>query len=274
MKKKWIILLYSLVILAALGASAYEFHTKGTVDNGNLVRTLLIILGAVVGMCKTRPGRRSKFVRNQVALFEKAYASQIGNAFTNMPKERKLFFRSLGDFNSDKYDAALKKLEQLNESCRGMAEQRAISFFLGRNYEGIGDYSSAITSYEQCLRMGGDSAAANNLATCYSKMGNLEKQWENLLLSVQIDPKYANGHNNIGQFLIRVGEYENAIAPLQEAHRLNANLRPALSGLAICFAMTDQKENYEKALHMLVALGDSGEATKSFIRSLDPPFEV
>lgn len=274
MKKKWIILLYSLVILAALGASAYEYYTKGALDKSNLIRTILIVAGAVLGMIKNLNRTGSRIPVNKKALYRQAYSPQIGNAFTTLPKEEKLFYRALDDLNNQKFAAAVKKLESLNETCRATAEQRAISFFLGRNYQRMKDYDNAIKAYERCLTMGGPAHAANNLADCYSALGNLDKEWEYLLRSVQIDPEYAAGHNNIGQFLIRMGEYEEAIAPLQEAHRLNSKLTPALSGLAICYAMTDQKELYEKAIHMMVALGDKGTDTKEFIRSLDPPFEI
>ena len=71
-----------------------------------------------------------------------------------------------------------------------------------------------------------------------------------------------------------MGNYEQAIEPLQQAHRLNSKLPAALSGLAVCYAMCNEKELYQKALHMIVALGEKTEYIKEFIRSLEPPFEV
>ena len=274
MKKKWIILLYAIVILAALGISAYEYHTKQTLDKNNLIRTLLIIAGAVSGMIKTLNRGKGAVPGTKKAVYSKAYKEQIGTAFVSYPKEEKLFYRALDDFNKQNFSAAVKKLLTLEEACRGTAEQRAITFFIGRNYQRAGEYEKALPYYERCVNMGGHASAAANLADCYSELGDLDKEWDNLLRAVRMDPTYVNGHNNIGQFLIRMGEYEEAIPPLLEAHRLNGNLPQALSGLAVCYAMTDRKEQYEKAMHMLVALGENGNYIKEFIRSLEPPFEV
>ncbi len=130
MKKKWIILLYSLVIVAAVGASIYEFYRKGSLDQSNLTRTVLIVAGVLLGMFKNLNRSRVSVFKKQ-ELYEKTYGAHIGNAFSNMPKEKKMFFRSLDDFNGDKYTSAIKKLESLNESCRALAEQRAIAFFSG-----------------------------------------------------------------------------------------------------------------------------------------------
>ena len=123
MKKKWIILLYSLVMAAAVGASIYEFYRKGSLDQSNLTRTILIVAGALLGMVKNLNRNKVSFAKKQ-ELYEKTYASHIGNAFSNMPKEKKAFFRSLDDFNDDKYTSAIKKLEALNESCRALSEQQ------------------------------------------------------------------------------------------------------------------------------------------------------
>ena len=273
MKKKWIILLYSLVMAAAVGASIYEFYRKGSLDQSNLTRTILILAGALLGMVKNLNRNKVSFAKKQ-ELYEKTYASHIGNAFSNMPKEKKVLFRSLDDFNDDKYTSAIKKLEGLNESCRALSEQRAIAFFLGLNYDRMGEYDRAIPHYERCLSLGGDAAAANNLASCYGELGDLDRQWENLLRAVRIDPNYATGHNNIGQFLVKLGEYEDAIEPLLEAYRLDCQLGSALSGLAICYAMTDQRELYEKAIHRMVGVGKDPTNTKNFIRHLNPEFKV
>ena len=274
MKKKWIVFLYIPVILAAIGLLVYNYFTKGILTSAQIIRSLIIVIGAVLGMAKVLSGGKSTIPGTQKALYSKAYSGQIGTAFASMPKEEKLFYRALDDLNKQKYSSAIKRLSSLEESCRGTAEQRAITFFLGRNYQRAGDIHKAVSYYESCIHMGGHASAAANLADCYSALGNLDKEWENLLLSVKMDPTYVNGFNNIGHFLIRMGEYEEAIPPLQEAHRLNGKLTQALSGLAVCYAMTDQKELYEKTLHMMVALGENGKYVKDFIRSLEPPFEV
>ncbi len=273
MKKKWIILLYVLVMLGAVGASVYEFYNKGSLDKSNLTRTVLIIVGALLGMTKNLSRNKVSFAKKQ-ELYEKTYGAHMGNAFASMPKEKKVLFRSLDDFNNDKYASAIKKLEGLQESCRALPEQRAISFFLGLNYDRMGEYDRAIPHYERCLSLGGDATAANNLASCYGELGDLEKQWDNLLRAVRIDPNYATGHNNIGQFLVKMGEYEEAIEPLLEAYRLDSRLGSALSGLAICYAMTEDREQYEKAIHRMVGLGKDPTNTKEYIRYLNPSFEV
>lgn len=274
MKKSWIIALYAMVILAAVALLVYEIYDTGSISTAKLLRSGIIVLGAVLGIGKTVNGKRRKVFVNKTAVFDKAYEKEIGNAFRSMPKERKQFDKALADMNNDKNEAAIKTLSALEENCRGVAEQRALTFFIGRNYEKLHEFEEAKTYYERCLRMGGNEKAANNLATCYQHLGDLDKEWESLQLAVHLNPQYANGYNNMGQFLIRMGEYEEAIGPLQEAHRLNSTLSIPLAGLAICYAMIDEKENYEKSLRQAVTLGYNGAELKEFIRSLEPPFAL
>ncbi len=93
MKKKWIILPYSLVILGALGLLVYDYLNKGSLDKGNLTRSLLIVAGAVAGMAKTLTGRKKTFGASNHSLYEKAIRMMA--ALGNNGADTKEFIRSL-----------------------------------------------------------------------------------------------------------------------------------------------------------------------------------
>ena len=79
MKKKWIILLYVLVILGVVGLLAHEYYTDGTLDHSSLTRCIIIVIGAVLGIIKvlTNRGRRGIAV-NKEEVYNKAYGKIIG----------------------------------------------------------------------------------------------------------------------------------------------------------------------------------------------------
>lgn len=277
MKKKqerWIVALYAVVILASLAWSGYEIYTEGTVKTTSLIRCVAIIAGAVLGIYKTLTGRRRTVVVNKDAVYRKAYDKQIGSAFTTLPKEQKQFYHALDLYNNQEYRASLSALEKLDEQCRCAAEQKAIAFFMGRNLERMKEFEAAVACYEKSLRISPDAKSANNIASCWMCLGDPNKEYEYLNQALQIDPNYATGYNNMGQFLIRMAEYEKAIPYLHRAHQLDGTLTYALSGLAICYAMLGDRENYEKAYRMAVTLGYNGKDLKEFIRSLEPKMEL
>ena len=275
MKKKWIILLYVLVILGVVGLLAHEYYTDGTLDHSSLTRCIIIVIGAVLGIIKvlTNRGRRGIAV-NKEEVYNKAYGKIIGNAFTDMPKERKLFYAALDDFNNDKYSASVRKLLRLEKECCASSEQFPICHFLGWNMELLRDPYRALPYYERALRISINELTAQNIASCYQAMGNAEKELEYLEMSIRANPDYAIAHNNLGHYWIRMKKYEDAIPHLEKAHSLDANLANALSGLAICHAMMCNFEESEKAYHMAVALGYDGAKLNRFINSLEPPIEV
>ena len=186
MKKKWIILLYGIVIAAALAMTAYEYFAKGAFNEKSLISMGVIVLSAILGIIRVSSSKRKPGIVNKTAVYSKAYEKQIGNAFATMPKERKVFFKSLDDLNQGKHQATVKKLLKLDEECRGVAEQRAISFFLGRNYEKLWEFEKAIQQYERCLSMGGDAKAANNLATCFAMTDRQEDYHKALHMAVTL----------------------------------------------------------------------------------------
>ena len=275
MKKKWIILLYLIVILGVVGLLAYEYYTDGSVDRSSLTRCIIIVTGAVLGMIKALTNRGSRGIAtNKAEVYEKEYGRIIGKGFTDMPKERKLFYAALDDLNKDNYSASVKKLLKLEKVCCASAEQMPICHFLGWNMELLRDPYRAIPYYERALRISLNELTTQNMATCYRAIGNAEKELEYLELSIRANPSYAIAHNNLGHYWIRMGEYADAIPHLEKAHSLDAKLVNALSGLAICHSMVGNFDESEKAYRMAVTLGYDGDKLKRFIHSLEPPIEV
>lgn len=273
-QEKWIVALYALVITASLAWAGYEFYRDRTLQMNTLIRTLAVVAGAALGIFKTLTGRRRTVVVNKEETYRKLFAKQIGNAFTTLPKEKKQFFQALSLLDNGEYRASVKILEQLDEQCRCAAEQKAIAFFLARNYEKMDEFEAARAYYEKSLRISEDARSANNLATCYMYLGDPEKEYECLNRAIRIEPSYAIGQNNMGQFLIRMAEYEEAVPYLHKAHQLDAKMTYALSGLATCYAMLGDRENYEKFYRMAVTLGYDGKRLKQYIRDLEPTMEI
>lgn len=272
-RRKWAIALYVLVILAVVGLIVYEALMRKEFRGDNLVRALLIAVGALTGIAAVMGGARRRTVRSKKATYQKAYGDLIGTAFSERPREERQLYRILDDYNRGRYAAGRKRLQALQQQCTRSAERFTVAVFSGLFEENLGKLEAAREQYQLALRISENPVVANNIASCYKKLGQVDRAMEFYERAIHIDPNYAIGYSNIAHAYIGQGEYALALPYAQKAKSLDAGLLPALSGMAICHAMLGQREAYEKAYREAVSAGYDGAKLKRFICSLDPALD-
>jgi tetratricopeptide (TPR) repeat protein len=80
-----------------------------------------------------------------------------------------------------------------------------------------GKYEDAISNYKKSLEIFPTAEAYTFLGWTYSFMGNLDQAIEECKNAINIDPDLGNPYNDIGAYLIKQGNYDEAITWLEMA---------------------------------------------------------
>lgn len=263
-------ILYGLVILGAAALLAYQGLVEKNLETSNLIKGLLIIAAAVLGMF--RPQNRQ--VVNKKAVYQKAYAEHIQNAFSDDSKLEKKFYDAIHDYNRNKPSACLAKLQKLRKQCQRSADVRALTVFMALCYDDIGLYEQAIEHYRSALSMGQNSSMYSNMGLCYQHLGNTAQAVEQYHKAISLDPKNEFAYNNLSATYFRQAEYEIALEYAQKAIEVNNNMPQALSTAAICCGLLGDGESYQKYYRLAVANGyDSRRIKATLQRMKDEEYE-
>ena len=247
-------ILYGLVILGAGALLAYQGFVEKNLETSNLVKGLLIIAAAVVGMCRPR----NRQVVNKKAVYQKAYAEHIQNAFTDDAKLEKKFYNAIHDYNQNKPASCLAKLEKLRKQCHRSADVRALTIFMALCCDDMGLLEQSIEHYQNALSMGQNSSLYSNMGLCYQRLGNTSAAVDQYQKAISLDPKNEYAYNNLAATYFRQAEYEKALEYAQKAIEVNNNMSQALSTASICYGLLDDEENYQKYYRLAVANGYDG----------------
>ena len=131
-------ILLGLVAAAVVGLLAYQGLVTHELTGSNLTKAILILIGVVLSLLKGE--RRGKATK---ADYKAAYGHLIGNAFSGDTKLEKQLYKALDDFNSRKYPACLKKLDDLmcgiHETCveYGSRPDGSVNYVVGANVGGF-----------------------------------------------------------------------------------------------------------------------------------------
>ena len=158
MKKVLPIILYSIVILIAGGLLVYYGLVVKTLESGDLIKGLLVIAAALIGMLRPR---RSRSVISRKAAYQKAYAEHIENAFSNDRKlERKLYRH---------YKKAIAQYEAAIQ----IHPNSSLYSNMGLCYQRLGQADPAVSCYQKAISLDSTNAVAhNNLASHYFRQGD------------------------------------------------------------------------------------------------------
>lgn len=267
MKRALPYILYSLVIAGAAALLIYQGFVTKDLESGNLVKGLLMIAAALLGMF--RPRNRRQIV-NKKATYQKAYGEYIQNAFSEDRKLEILFYKAVDDYNQNRPAAAISKLNKLRKECHHTAEIYAVTFFLALCHDDMQLYGEAIKHYDAAAKIRPTSTLYSNMGLCQQRMGQKDSAQESYEQAIRLDPSNAFAYNNLAAMYFREGAYHDALEYAEQAIQADPNLPQALGTAAVCSALLGETEDYERYYRQAVAHGYDGNKIKATIRSLDP----
>jgi tetratricopeptide (TPR) repeat protein len=104
------------------------------------------------------------------------------------------------------------------------------------------DSSTRIAQYQMALEINPNYAEAhNNLGNALLQKGQLGPAIAEFQKALEINPKFAQAHGNLGLAFFQLGQADDAITECQEALRLDPNLGPVRDTLAKTKALESKK---------------------------------
>lgn len=260
------IILPLLVILAVLALFAYQHFVEQSLETRDLSRGAIIILGSIGTMFK-KPKQRP--VANKKALYQKAYPEFIQEPFAEDPKLEKRFYEAIHDYNRNRPEAAIAKLEKLRKECQRTSDLRAVTVFSALCLTDLGRHKDALNQYEAARRIRDCSTLASNMGLCAYRLGNLRQAQDLYEEAIQMDSSNAFAYNNLSTLYFAVGDYESALGAAQDAISCNEKMPQALSTAAICAKLLGFDGDYDQYYRRAVAAGYDGDKIKRVIKQLD-----
>lgn len=262
-------ILFSLLILAAIGLLCFYIFVEKDLSANNIIKCVLVVLGAVASMLKTG---RSRAPSNRRVTYQKAYGEFIQNAFADEPKLEKKLYAAIYDYNQNKPAAAIAKLQKLRKECQRANDLYAVTVFTALCYDDMRAYEEAIAQYDAATKMRANTTLYSNTGVCLQALGRFDdakKAFEN---AHQLDPKNEYALNNLAGLCFRQGDYEGALDHAEDALEINAKMPQALSIAAVCCALQGYEEEYAAYYRRAVAAGYDGNRIKQLIKSMDPEY--
>lgn len=259
-------ILPGLLILAVIGLFVYQGVVEKNLDTSNLIRGIVIILGAVATMFKS-PRRGA--VSNKKALYQKSYPEFIQDPFADDPKLAKKFYEAIHDYNQGKPAAGVAKLEKLRGQCQRSSDLRAVTVFTALCLDDMQRYEEALTKYDAARHIRDCSTLASNMGLCCYRLGNFRQAQEYYEEALQLDWNNAYAYNNLASLYFAVGDYESALETAKDAISCNEKLPQALSTAAICAKLIGDDEEYTAYYRRAVAAGYDGNKIKQLIQKMD-----
>lgn len=268
MKKIIATVIVVLLLLTVIGLSIYDYVTTGTFDRENIIRTLLVVVSAVIAIAKIniRGGRNGK----SLAYYEKSYQEYIKNAFSNNKTCKRKLLNAIRLYNEDKMNAAIKQIESLKPKCISRQDFSAVYFFSGLFHSDIHAYEQSIRDYTVAVSKDNfNHSAYNNMGMNYSKIGRSEDAVECYKQAISIKPDYAEAYNNLAIIYREIGEYDEAIENGMLALKYNSKMYQSASLLSIVYKIKGDDENSRKYYNMAVGIGQNAKSLTDALNNLE-----
>lgn len=250
-------ILVVLLILAMIGFYLYEVIVLKKPVTENLVRVLALLVAAIGTLVKLYGGRTG---RGSLQMYEKAYANELGKAFSEDPKRRKKLLNACRYYDESNYPKALKCLSQLQKNDLTRKELVPVLLFTALCYTDAQVPEEAIRVYERLLAYDpGNSQVHSNLGLLYASQGQYEKALQQYGRSIDCKRENYYAYVNRANCYFKMGEYDPAIEDALTALTFKNNGHEAASLLAILYAMRGDEQNKNKYFRLYIAAGKSGE---------------
>ena len=99
-----------------------------------------------------------------------------------------------------------------------------------------GNYLEAENLFREIVSSGTNNYSVyGSLAVLSGKKGNIEEMFEYLTYSTKLNPKYAEGHFNLGIIYLKKGDFDNAAHSFLNTIRIRPEDSNALNMLGVAF---------------------------------------
>ena len=88
---------------------------------------------------------------------------------------------------------------------------------MGHDFQGMGFYRDAAHYYRKSIKMYPTPEAYTYLGWIQSFLGNFIQAIEYCKIAIELDPDYGNAYNDIGAYLLELGEADESIKYLRRA---------------------------------------------------------
>lgn len=96
-------------------------------------------------------------------------------------------------------------------------EQAMILFERAHRHQMRGEFGDAILLYRRSIETYPTAEAHTFLGWTYSMMNRYDEAIEECEAAIEVDPTFGNPYNDIGAYLIELGEWEDAVEWLEQA---------------------------------------------------------
>lgn len=110
-----------------------------------------------------------------------------------------------------------------------------------------GKLEEAVALYEQSIELFPTAEAHTFLGWTYSFMGRLDEAIEECHRAIRIDPEFGNPYNDIGVYLIEMGQLDEAVPWLQQAMQAKRYECPAFPHMNLG-RIHEKKGEWEEAV--------------------------
>ena len=261
---------FASLILFGIALYVYEITVKGISPTENIYKLLVLVISGILGLTKLYTPKRTP--RRSPAFYERAYAKELGDAFSGKPKARGNLVRATMLYNEGKFDAAIKLLTALESECECRADIHSVELFKALTLTDSGDSHSAAGVYEKMIRNGiYSSTVFGNLGSIYTQEGRERDAREMLSLAIEADPNNPAPHQNLAALDFDIGNLTAAKTHATSALAINARYKPAASLLAIIYYVEKNKDEEAKWTAVAISAGEKPDAldrAKSYYANL------
>lgn len=133
---------------------------------------------------------------------------------------------------------------------------------LGTAYFSIGDYDSALKSFQRATELNPKYASAfNNRGTVYLFKGEHELSLNDLTTAIKLKPRYAEAYSNLGKLYQQKKEYRESLVNLNKAIELNPKRAQTYDSRGIVYGEMGQFDralsDFNKAIELKPDFADS-----------------
>ncbi len=266
MSAKAKIITLTVLFLVLLGIFAYGVYTGEESVSENLPRIILTAASYILVIFKIATGNEQRG-RNSLSFYEKTYKKEIGEAFYDDKKKKKKLLEAIRLYNEDKYDKALKMLEELLSDTYSRDDRLAVALFMGLCYMDSGQEEKAYMVYRPFVdtREATDSIYINCGYLMQKYFNDEDKALYYYEKAAQLNTKNDVVLNNIADMAFSKGDMEKAIEYATKALEINDKRHEAASLLAIVYSKRGNKAMADKYFHMAVVAGQDKKELKEAI---------